>query len=153
MMKNLMKMNYLFRIGHDFIRSTRLYSNFKLVSDGKRSIMYVNTPVGFYDVDGGRQYWHLTNRQGSVVALLDSEGNTHRRSALYPSGTPFVLDGDDSPAPDAGLPDDRHHIGNRWVSFGGLDWYDNTARMHDPLLMRFTAPDPLARDYLCLSPW
>ena len=102
---------------------------------------------------GGRQYWHLTNRQGSVMALLDSDGNTHRRSAHYPSGTPFVLDGDDTAVPDAGLPDDRHHIGNRWVSFGGLDWYDNTARMHDPLLMRFTTPDPLARDLTHLSPW
>ena len=106
-----------------------------------------------YDVDKGRQYWNLTNRQGSVVALLDSEGNTHRRSGLYPGGTPFVLDGDDSTVPDAGLPGDRHHIGNRWVGFGGLGWYDNTARMHDPLLMHFTTPDPLARDFTHLSPW
>ena len=48
---------------------------------------------------------------------------------------------------------DRLHIGNRYLSYVGLDWYDNTARMHDPLLMRFTSPDPLASKYPGLSPW
>lgn len=134
-------------------RSTRIYGCFHVSTEKKKLRLQINTSVGFYDIDEGRQYWHLTNYQGSVMALVDTDGRTHRRSALYPSVTPFVLNGDDTTVPDPGLPDDRHHIGNRWVSFGGLDWYDNTARMHDPLLMRFTAPDPLARDYLCLSPW
>ena len=35
------------------------------------------------------------------------------------------------------------HIGNRWQSHSGLNWYDNTARMHDPLLLRFTTQGPL----------
>lgn len=134
-------------------RSTRIYGCFQVSTEKNKSRLQINTSVGFYDIDEGRQYWHLTNYQGSVMALVDTDGRTHRRSALYPSGTPFVLDGDDSTAPDAGLPDDRHHIGNRWVSFGGLDWYDNTARMHDPLLMRFIAPAPLAHDFLPYSPW
>ena len=134
-------------------RASRMYGCFEVSTNKKEVSLRINTPVGFYDVDEGRQYWNLTNRQGSVMALLDSDGNTHRRSAHYPSGTPFVLDSDDSTVPDAGLPSDRHHIGNRWVGFGGLDWYDNTARMHDPLLMRFTTPDPLARDFTHLSPW
>ena len=45
------------------------------------------------------------------------------------------------------------HIGNRYLSHSGLNLYDNTARMHDPLLMRFTSPDPLASKYPDLSPW
>ena len=48
---------------------------------------------------------------------------------------------------------DRLHIGNRYLSHVGLNWHDNTARMHDPLLMRFTSPDPLASKYPDLSPW
>ncbi|MBO5054693.1 MAG: hypothetical protein J6C44_10760 [Muribaculaceae bacterium] len=48
---------------------------------------------------------------------------------------------------------DRLHIGNRYLSHVGLNWHDNTARMHDPLLMRFTSPDPLASKYPALSPW
>ena len=47
----------------------------------------------------------------------------------------------------------RLHIGNRYLSHSGLNLYDNTARMHDPLLMRFTSPDPLASKYPDLSPW
>ena len=146
-------MNHLFRIDCGLTRTTQLYGSFELATDGKRRNLRANTPVGFYDVDGGRQYWQLTNRLGSVMALVDSDGNVQRRSGHYPGGSPFVLDSDDSTVPDAGLPSDRHHIGNRWVGFGGLDWYDNTARMHDPLLMHYITPDPLARDYLCLSPW
>ena len=29
---------------------------------------------------------------------------------------------------------DQLHIGNRWIGHKDLDLYDNTARMHDPLL-------------------
>lgn len=134
-------------------RSTRIYGCFQVSTEKNKSRLQINTSVGFYDIDEGRQYWHLTNYQGSVMALVDTDGRTHRRSSLYPSGTPFVLDGDDTTVPDPGLPDDRHHIGNRWVSFGGLDWYDNTARMHDPLLMHYITPDPLAHEFLPFSPW
>lgn len=31
---------------------------------------------------------------------------------------------------------DQLHIGNRWIGHKSLDLYDNTARMHDPLLAR-----------------
>ena len=134
-------------------RSSQFFGCFENATTPAGSHLRVNTPVGFYDLREKRQYWYLTNRQESVMALVDSEGNVHRRSALYPSGTPFVLDGDDDNVPDAGLPSDRHHIGNHWISFGGLDWYDNTARMHDPVLMHFITPDKHAYDYTPLSPW
>ena len=134
-------------------RSSQFFGCFENATTPAGSHLRVNTPVGFYDLREKRQYWYLTNRQESVMALVDSEGNVHRRSALYPSGTPFVLDGDDDNVPDAGLPSDRHHIGNHWISFGGLDWYDNTARMHDPVLMHFITPDKHAHEYAPLSPW
>lgn len=38
---------------------------------------------------------------------------------------------------------DELHIGNKWLGHSGLNMYDNTARMHDPVLMRFASPDPL----------
>ena len=134
-------------------RSCSIYGSFERVSYQNRSHFRVNTAAGFHDITEGRRYWYLTNRQGSVMALVDSEGNVHRRSGLFPGGTPFVIDGDENSVPDMGIPSDRHHIGNRWVGFGGLNWYDNTARMHDPLLMHFTAPDPKATTFLQYSPW
>ena len=48
---------------------------------------------------------------------------------------------------------DRLHIGNRWMAQSGFNTYDNTARMHYPLLPSFDAPDPLSQDYPSLSPY
>ena len=134
-------------------RSNRICGSFEVATYNNRSHLRVNTAAGFHDITEKRRYWYLTNRQGSVMALVDSEGNVHRRSGLFPGGTPFVIDGDESTVPDMGIPSDRHHIGNRWVGFGGLNWYDNTARMHDPLLMHFNAPDQQAISFPQYGPW
>ena len=48
---------------------------------------------------------------------------------------------------------DRLHSGKEWVDLEGLAWYDNAARFHDPILCRFTTPDPLAEKYPALSPY
>ena len=38
----------------------------------------------------------------------------------------------------------RMHVGKELEQFESIDWYDNEARFYDPLLVRFTTPDPLA---------
>lgn len=124
--------------------------------DGYYSGFRIVTPVGLYDSKAKKHYWNITNHQGSVMAVVDSDGKVAQRSGLYPSGTPFTLPVDfaaDTVTMRAGAIDERLHIGNRWLSHSGLNWYDNTARMHDPLLCRFTTPDPLAVDYTSSSPW
>ena len=124
--------------------------------DWSYSLRRLNTSVGFYDTRSRRHYWHLTNWQGSVMAVVDGSGNVVQRSGLYPSGTPFVLPVDiaaDTVTMRLGAASDRLHIGNRWQSHSGLNWYDNTARMHDPLLLRFTTQDPLAGKYGSVSPY
>ena len=134
----------------------------KIISDSLQ--FRVHTPVGFYDITTGKNYWYLNNRQGSVMAVVDAEGNVVQRTGIYPGGTPFVVDyttastdnvtGNSAASVNAIAPvTDRLHIGNKWMGHSGLDWYDNTARMHDPLLMRFTTPDPLADQYPDLNPW
>ena len=109
-----------------------------------------------YDTRSHQHYWHLTNNQGSVMAVVDGRGKVVQRSGLYPSGTPFVLPVDiaaDTVSMRLGAVSDRLHIGNRWQSHSGLNWYDNTARMHDPLLLRFTTQDPLAGKNSDTSPY
>ena len=134
----------------------------KIISDSLQ--FRVHTPVGFYDITTGKNYWYLNNRQGSVMAVVDAEGNVVQRTGIYPGGTPFVVDyttastdnvTDNSAASVNAIAPvtDRLHIGNKWMGHSGLDWYDNTARMHDPLLMRFTTPNPLAGQYPDLNPW
>ena len=66
----------------------------------------------------------------------------------FASGLPVVYDGD--PAQPV---NNRLHTGKEYLSFEGLHWYDNHARMYDPLLMRFTTPDPLAAQFPSVSPY
>ena len=42
---------------------------------------------------------------------------------------------------------DRLHIGNRWLGHLGLAMYDNTARVHDPVMPRMLTCDSSAVDY------
>ena len=37
----------------------------------------------------------------------------------------------------------RMHVGKELEQFESIDWYDNEAQFYDPLLVRFTTPDPL----------
>lgn len=46
---------------------------------------------------------------------------------------------------------DRLHIGNHWLGQSGLNYYDNTARLHDPLLADFKSGDPRFADYPSLN--
>ena len=46
----------------------------------------------------------------------------------------------------------RMHVGKELEQFESIDWYDNEARFYDPLLVRFTTPDPLALSYPSVSP-
>ena len=46
----------------------------------------------------------------------------------------------------------RMHVGKELEQFESIDWYDNEARFYDPLLVRFTTPDPLALSCPFLSP-
>ena len=48
---------------------------------------------------------------------------------------------------------DRLHIGNRWIDHKGMNTYDNTARMHYPVLPSFDTPDPLAEQFPQYSPY
>ena len=47
----------------------------------------------------------------------------------------------------------RMHVGKEFEQFESIDWYDNEAQFYDPLLVRFTTPDPLALSYPSLSPY
>ena len=48
---------------------------------------------------------------------------------------------------------DRLHIGNRWLGLSGLAMYDNTARVHDPIVPHMLTCDSRAVDYPRHSPF
>lgn len=111
-----------------------------------------NTPQGYYDLSNNQHYWFQRDRLGSTVAVYDSAANMLQTTAYYPSGTPHQLQSS-SVSTKVDALTDQLHIGNHWLSHAGLNLYDNTARLHDPLLMHFGAPDPLYSDYPGNSPW
>ena len=137
------------------------------------SAIRYHTPTGYYDLATGRFYQYIRNRQGSVMAVADDRGKCVQRTGYYPSGTPYILQADyfskvlspeltlETPRiadvavskeplyatalkPTLTPATDRLHIGNIWLSAGGLNFYDNTARLHDPVLCDFSSPDPQA---------
>ena len=90
--------------------------------------------------------WYVRDRLGSVRSVVDATGTILQNTAYYASGVPVQCF-------DTRRVTDRGHIGNRYLDFAAIGWYDNTARMHDALLCRFTTRDPLATDYPSLSPY
>ncbi|MDE6266076.1 MAG: hypothetical protein K2M07_01835 [Muribaculaceae bacterium] len=125
------------------------YGNFEADNKSFR----LNTSTGYYDVTSGEHYQYLRNLQGSVMAVVNSRGETVQRTGLYPSGTPYILpcdyksDGTNDMTPKT----DRLHIGNHWMSQSGLNLYDNTARMHDPVLCDMKSGDPKFSEYPSMS--
>ena len=122
---------------------------------GAKTGRRVLTPAGYVDLTTGHRYWYLTNRQGSTMVVVDETGAVVQRNGYYPSGTPFVLPSEVGSAhvPSMTAVADQLHIGNRWLGHSGLAMYDNTARLHDPLLMRYASPDPLYGKNPDTSPW
>ena len=102
-----------------------------------------------------RQHCHILPRLTRSWGVRTSPAEVLQRTGYYSSETPYLLPDDLGGAASTGmtLKTDRLHIGNRWMGHSGLGWYDNTARMHDPLLMHFTTPDPLYGRYGSTSPW
>ena len=107
----------------------------------------LHTGVGHYDLTEGKHYYYIKDNLGSTVAVVDQSGVAHQLTAYYPSGLPHDLTASEARTTD------RLHIGNRWIDHKGMNTYDNTARMHYPVLPSFDTPDPLAEQYPHLSPY
>ena len=105
---------------------------------------------GFFSKDdNGRWHSHryVRNSLGSIVAVTDSAGTVEQAVCYYASGLPVYK------APNSIPATRRMHVGKEFEQFESIDWYDNEARFYDPLLVRFTTPDPLALSYPSLSPY
>lgn len=166
----------------DIISTMTRRGSFETVAGPTRSRIY-RTPTGHYDLASGKYYWYLTDRLGSTVAVIDTAGVVQRngyyasglpfilpcdRQTRISSGTGVLTPETPGLAVSAGIPDakgiaftmptmtpvtDRLHIGNSYIGHSGLGLYDNTARLHDPILCRFHIPDAFASRYYDISPY
>ena len=141
----------------DTIRTEKLvyesrYSSYLGSFETGKSRNIYHTAQGYYDIDSGRHFWYQRDRLGSTVAVYDDRGRMLQNTAYYPSGTPCRLP-NHALGTEVDSATDRLHIGNIWLSHSGMNLYDNTARLHDPILMHYGAPDPLYHNYPYNSPW
>ena len=115
-------------------------------------ISRIEVGEGFFTKDAATGQWsfhtYVRDRLGSVVAVTDRDGAVEQHTLYFASGLPVVYD--DDPARPV---NNRLHTGKEYLSFEGLHWYDNHARIYDPLLMRFTSHDPLAAQSPSVSPY
>ncbi len=108
---------------------------------------------GFYLKDMGTGNWqyyrYQRNHQGSIAMVVDNaSGNVAQHALYYASGLPVAYDSNAAAAVN-----NRFHVGKEFSQFNGLNWYDNEARQYDPVIGRFTSPDPMAEKYPALSPF
>ena len=115
-------------------------------------ISRVDVGEGFFTKDPETGQWsshsYIKDRLGSVVAVTGNNSAVEQYTLYFASGLPVVYDSDVTRPVN-----NRLHTGKEYLSFEGLHWYDNEARMYDPLLMRFTTPDPLAAQFPSVSPY
>lgn len=117
-----------------------IYDNYRLdkvLFDGGYVTFTDKIPVyHFYQKD------HL----GNVRVVFNQDGTIEQVNQYYPFGAlSYNTVNDES---------QRYKFNGKELDrLLGIDWYDYGARMYDPILCRWNRPDPLADDYLNVSPY
>ena len=106
------------------------------------------TEEGFLEKERNawKRYYYLRDHLGSTRVVIDESGTGVQETRYYPFGTYFAesTNQEKQPYKYNGKELDRHF---------GLDLYDYGARFYDPLIGRFTTPDPLSEKYYSVSPY
>ena len=89
-------------------------------------------------------FCYVRDYRGDVVAVVDHDGEPVETTGYDPYGAMAWADGDVQP---------RKHASKEWDPTHGLELYDFGARHLDPVLGRFTTPDPAAAKYPSISPY
>ena len=77
---------------------------------------------------------------------MDESGNAVRSTDYYPFGAYLAESTNQEKQP-------YKYNGKEFDHFAGLNLYDYGARFYDPLMGRFTTPDPLSEKYYSISPY
>ena len=92
---------------------------------------------------------YVKDYQGNVRAVIGHAGNLLEVNNYYPYG---ALMGGGTVGSNASV--QPYKYGTKELDRqNGLDLYDFEARLHDPLLPRFTTMDPMAEKYYSVSPY
>lgn len=119
----------------------RHYCGGYVYEDGRLDRMEL-PPWGYVRHDS--LFCYVRDYRGDVVAVVAPGGEPMEMTGYAPYGAIAWADGDAQP---------RKHAGKEWDPTHGLELYDFEARHLDPVLGRFTTPDPAADRYPSVSPY
>jgi len=108
-------------------------------------LKFVLTEEGYIEKATGSAtytaHYYLNDRLGNRRIVIDAAGTVKQVNNYYPSGTSMAERRTDQAV-------QPYKFGGKELDrTNNLDFYDFIARGYDPVLMRFTRPDPLAEKY------
>jgi len=112
-------------------------------------LKYILTEEGYIEKSGTTftAYYYLNDHLGNHRIVIDASGTVKQVNNYYPSGTSMA-----ERRTDQGV--QPYKLGGKELDrTNNLDFYDFDARSYDPVLMRFTRPDPMAEKYYSVSPY
>jgi len=109
------------------------------------------TQEGYIDVTGTdfNHYYYVKDYQGNNCMVLNSSGDIVQATNYYPYGASFA----EKPERTDQWVQPYKFNGKELDRIGGLDYYDYSARIYDPIGDRFWTMDPMAEKYPWLSPY
>ncbi len=97
-------------------------------------------------IEGGAYYFYLTDHLGNNHVVANVNGGIVQTSHYYPFGMSFAEGVSTSKQP-------YKYNGKELDTEKGLNLYDYSARLMDPILGRFSTVDPKAEKYYGMSPY
>ncbi len=119
----------------------------------------IRIPGGY--IEGDNVYFNITDHQGNIRQVWNaSSGETVQDNHYYPYGallgesasTEYVKAVARTRQSEIST-NQYKYSAKEWIPAFGLNLYDFSARQYDPILCRFTSPDPLNFNYPQLSPY
>ncbi len=107
----------------------------------------INNDYGYWA--DGIWYYYIKDYQGNVRAVINHAGTLKEVNNYYPYG---ALMGGGTVGNNASVQPYKYCT-KELDRENGMDWYDFEARLHDPLLGRFTTMDKKSEDYASYSPY
>ncbi len=114
-------------------------------------------PGGY--IEGDSVYFNITDHQGNIRQVWNATtGQTVQDNHYYPYGAPFGESASTefvkvmARTRQSEISTNQYkYSAKEWMPAFGLNLYDFSARQYDPILCRFTSPDPLNFNYPQLS--
>jgi len=98
-------------------------------------------PGGYFDTEGNA-YYYLTDYQGNVTGVIDSNAKIVQETGYYPYGEPWLEPEGDNP---------YLYGGKERVALGGVRYSDFGPRLLSTASGYWGSPDPLCEDFRDLS--